>query len=429
MGRDGRHSGELRGKTDRAMTKLDPARHDWMRANDTRAVMDALTKNGGEARFVGGVVRNALLGREVSDIDIATPLTPDDVTKRLEDAGLRAVPTGIEHGTVTAISGGKPFEVTTLRRDVSTDGRRAVVAFAKDWTEDAQRRDFTMNALYASTDGEVFDSVGGVADLEAGRVRFVGDAATRIREDYLRILRLFRFHARYGKGDLDAGALQAAAAEKAGLAQLSGERIQKEMLKLLEADNPVAVLRVMAASGILGEILPGELNIARLERLAAVDANNFFAADPILRLTALLPDRATNAVAERWKLSNADRERLDDLVNGKEKIVSYLSMKEMHKLLYRLGAQRFRDRVLLRWAEDIKESNFTQWKALLAMADAWVRPKFPLDGGNVMAAGVPQGPLIGRILSEVEDWWIDSDFIEDQFSLAERLKAIVQAMR
>jgi poly(A) polymerase len=400
--------------------KLDPARQSWMTAPETVAVITAL----GDARFVGGVVRNALLGKPVDDIDIATPLPPDEVTKRLEAAGLKAVPTGIEHGTVTAIAKGKPFEVTSLRRDVSTDGRRAVVAFTKDWTEDAQRRDFTMNALYASADGEVFDHIGGVADLQAGRVRFVGDPVTRIREDFLRILRLFRFHAWYGKGELDAAALKAATAEKAGLAQLSGERIQKEVLKLLAAENPVPVLRIMAASGILGQILPGDLNIARLERLAAIDVGNFFAPDPILRLAALSPDAA---LADRWKLSNADRERLDDLAKDKEKIVSYLSIKEVRKLLYRLGAARFKDRVFLRWVEDPKESNFIQWRALLAMADAWERPRFPLNGGNVMAAGVPQGPLIGKILAEVEDWWIDSDFIEDEFSLAERLKAVVQA--
>jgi poly(A) polymerase len=402
--------------------KLDPVRHPWMTAPETLAVMKAL----GEARFVGGVVRNALMGRAVDDIDIATPLTPDEVTKWLQAAGLKAVPTGIEHGTVTAVSGGKPFEVTTLRRDVSTDGRRAVVAFTADWAEDAQRRDFTMNALYASADGEIFDTVGGVADLQAGRVRFVRDPLARIKEDYLRILRLFRFHAWYGKGELDAAALKAASAEKAGLAQLSGERIAKEMLKLLAAENPVPVLRVMAASGILSEILPGDLNAARLERLTAIDAGNFFTPDPILRMAALSPDAA---LADRWKLSNADRDRLADLANGKEKIVSYLSIKEVRKLLYLLGSARFKDRVFLRWAEDPKESNFIQWRALLAMADAWQRPKFPLDGGNVMAAGVPQGPLIGKILAEVEAWWIDSDFIEDEFSLAERLKAVVQAIK
>ncbi|HSM96689.1 MAG TPA: CCA tRNA nucleotidyltransferase, partial [Rhizomicrobium sp.] len=342
---------------------------------DTRAVMDAL----GDARFVGGVVRNALMGREVSDIDIATPLTPQDVTKKLEAAKLKAVPTGIEHGTVTAISNGRPYEVTTLRRDVSTDGRRAVVAFTTDWAEDAQRRDFTMNALYADASGEVFDSVGGVADLKAGRVRFVGDPATRIREDFLRILRLFRFHAWYGKGEIDKPALQAAAAEKANLKQLSGERVAREMLKLLLAEDPVPVLRSMAATGLLGEIVPGELNIARLERLVSIDANNFFPPDAILRLAALLPDRtaAANEISDRWKLSNADRERLADLCGNTEKVVSYLSIKEVRKLLYKLGIARFKDRVFLKWADDPKESKFIQWRALLAMADAWERPKFP----------------------------------------------------
>ena len=405
---------------------LDPKRHPWMTEPQTLAVLSAL---GGEGRFVGGAVRNALLGKPVADVDIATPLTPDEVTRRLTAAGLGAVPTGIEHGTVTAIADGKPYEVTTLRRDVSTDGRRATVAFTTDWALDAQRRDFTMNALYADASGAIFDTVGGVADLQAGRVRFVGDAATRIREDYLRILRLFRFHACYGKGEMDADALHAAAAEKAGLAQLSGERVQKELLKLLEADDPASVLRIMAASGILGEILPGALDIARLERLATVDANAFFTPDPVLRLAALLPaDRvAVEGIGKKLKLSNAHALRLDDIAGAREKIVSYLSVKEMRKLLYRIGPARFKDRVFLKWAEDKKESNAVQWRMLLAVADAWERPKFPLSGREVMLAGVPQGPLIGRILEEVEDWWIDADFIEDEFSLAERLKAVVQA--
>jgi poly(A) polymerase len=364
----------------------------------------------------------------VSDIDLATPLTPDEVTKRLQAANINAVPTGIEHGTVTAIANGKSFEVTTLRRDVATDGRRATVAFTTDWKEDAARRDFTMNALYASADGEIFDYFGGLADLEAGRVRFVGDATTRIREDYLRILRLFRFHAWYGKGEIDKDALHAAAAEKAGIAQLSGERIAKEMLRLLAAENPVPVLRLMASSGILAEILPGNLQIPRLERLAQIDANNFFTPDPILRLAALLSDAAmANAVADRLKLSNADRTRLEEVLGSKDKIVSYLSIKEVRKLLYRLGPKAFKDRATLRWAEDPKESNAVQWRALLAVADAWDRPEFPLTGREVMNAGVPEGPLVGRILAEVEDWWIDSDFTEDEFSLAERLKAVVQA--
>jgi poly(A) polymerase len=405
--------------------RLDPKMQPWMHAAETRAVMDAL----GDARFVGGVVRNALMGRPISDIDIATPLTPDEVTKKLEAAKLRAIPTGLEHGTITALMNGKTYEVTTLRRDVSTDGRRAVVAFTKEWKEDSQRRDFTINALYANAEGEIFDYNNGIADLQAGRVRFIGDAVARIREDYLRILRFFRFMAWYGNEDVSFEAIGASVSEKEGLQKLSGERINKEMLKLLEADRPVPMLRIMAATGILSEVLSCELKIARLERLVAIDANNFFTPDPLLRLAALLPDDVTaaSAIADRWKLSNAYRERLEDLAAGREKIVSYLSIREVRKLLYRIGVAQFKDRVMLRWAEDEKASNAIQWRAMLAMADAWVRPVFPLDGGNVMAAGVPQGPMIGKILGEVEEWWIDSDFIEDEFSLAERMKAVVQA--
>ncbi|MBL6938603.1 MAG: CCA tRNA nucleotidyltransferase [Alphaproteobacteria bacterium] len=397
-----------------------------MTAPETRAVLDAL---GGEGRFVGGAVRNALLGKPVADVDIATPLLPEEVSKRLTAAHLGAVPTGIDHGTVTAIANGKPYEVTTLRRDVSTDGRRATVAFTTDWAEDAQRRDFTMNALYASADGRVLDTVGGVEDLKAGRVRFVGDPTTRIREDYLRILRLFRFHAWYGKGEMDSAALHAAAAERAGLAQLSGERIQKELLRLLEADQPSRVLRIMAATGILSALLPGELNIARLESLEEIDANNFFAPDSVLRLAALLPDdiAVAQAVAHKLRLSNKDAIRLEDIAGAREKIVSYMSVKEQRKMLYRIGIPRFRDRVFIKWAEDPKASNAVNWRMLLEVAATWPRPRFPLTGRDVMLAGVPQGPLIGRILEEVEDWWVDADFIEDEFSLAERLKAVVQA--
>ncbi|HEX4294422.1 MAG TPA: CCA tRNA nucleotidyltransferase [Rhizomicrobium sp.] len=399
--------------------KLDPARNPWMTMRETRAVVAALaTEN---ARFVGGAVRNALMGLDVADIDIATPLTPDQVTARLTAAGIKAVPTGIDHGTVTAVADGKPFEITTLRRDVETDGRHAVVEFSAKWEEDARRRDFTMNALYASADGEVFDCVGGVEDAKAGRVRFVGDAATRIREDYLRILRLFRFHAWYGKGEIDADALRACEAERAGLSGLSVERVQKEVLRLLEADDPMPALRAMAATGILALVLPGTPNLPRLEKLVAIDTDNFFKPDAVLRLAAL-------QAGQTLRLSNAQSERLDDLAGAREKIVSYLAIRDVRRLLYRLGSARFKDRVFLKWADDPKESNAIQWRALLAMADAWQRPRFALTGANVMNAGVPEGPLVGRVLAEVEDWWIESDFTDDEFSLAERLKAVVQAL-
>jgi poly(A) polymerase len=410
------------------MRRLDPNAHDWMVARETRAVMNALTRDGAAARFVGGAVRNALLGLPVTDIDIATPLVPQDVAQRLNAAGIAAHPTGIEHGTITAVADGRPFEVTSLRRDVATFGRRATVSFTEDWAEDARRRDFTINALYATQDGEIFDYIGGLDDLEAGRVRFIGDPVTRIREDCLRILRLFRFHAWYGKGELDAAALAAAAAEKAGLRILSAERIQKELLRLLEAQDPAPMLRAMAETSVLAEVLPCVVTIARLQQFVRIDSANFFAADPVLRLAALVPRDAAEEIADRLKLSNADRERLDDLAHADEKIVPDLSVRDVRKLLYRCGVQRFKDRVRLAWADDPEGSNAPQWLALLALAATWDRPRFPLTGRDVMAAGVPEGPLVGRILSEVEEWWIEADFPEDMPSILERLKATVRAV-
>jgi poly(A) polymerase len=410
---------------------LDPARQPWMTDAATRAVMNALAAAGGEPRFVGGCVRNALINRPVSDVDIATPLTPDEAAAALERAGIKAVPTGIAHGTITAVAGGAAFEVTTLRRDVATDGRHAVVAFTQDWAEDAARRDFTINALYAAADGTVFDPCGqGLVDLARRYVRFIGDAEQRIREDYLRILRFFRIQAWYGEGPLDPEGLAACQRQIGGLAQLSGERIQKEMLKLLSAEDPVPALRAMAATGILHAVAPGPLNIARLEAMAAIERDAFIEPDAILRLASLMSGAPgqTAGIAQRWRLSNADAERLETLTGAAQpKIVPYLSIREVRRTLYRLGAERFVDFCRLRWAEDKKPSNQMNWRAMIAMAQGWTRPSLPLTGHQVMQAGVPPGPEVGRVLAEVEDWWIDADFTDDQFSIIERLKAIVQA--
>ena len=425
-----------------------------MVAPETRAVMDALKEGGADARFVGGIVRNALMQRPVSDIDIATPLLPDEVTRRLQKAGLSVVPTGIEHGTVTGISGGKPFEITTLRRDVSTDGRRATVAFTSDWQEDASRRDFTINALYASSDGEVFDYFGGLTDLEMGRVRFVGDPATRIREDYLRILRLFRFHAWYGRGDIDPDALRVVAAEKSGIGRLSGERIQKEVLKLLGAEDPRPVLRAMAATGILAEIFLVALNLPRLEKLIEIDRSNFFASDPLLRLGAMLggDPNASEALSDRLKLSNVDRDRLVDLAAPKEKIVSYLSIREVRKLLYRLGPQRFRDRVRLYWAEDPKDfecrpvaraARHGGCVAAASISPVWkgccrsrcdARPagrahsyrnrrlvgRFRFHRGRVLACRAPEGYRAGDCLLMMRLELVELDLVSERSAEAER---------
>jgi len=404
--------------------KIDPAQHGWMTAPETLAVMSAL----GDARFVGGAVRNALLGVSVMDIDIAVPMPPTESLARLKSRGINVVETGLDHGTVTAIAGTHAFEITSLRRDVETDGRHATVAFTDDWAEDAARRDFTINAMYASANGEIFDYATGVEDLIAGKVRFMGDAKTRIAEDYLRVLRLFRFHAWYGKGEIDAEGLRAAAEAKDKLKTLSAERVQKELLRLLEAGNPAPVLRVMAATGILTELLPGALSLPRLERLTEIDANNLSARDAILRLAALLPDGdndAAHAIADALKLSNADRTRLEQALSG-EKIPAQLAARDARRLLYRIGVARFCDKVLLQWAGAPKGAGVLQFRMLLEMADSWQRPRFPLSGRDVMQAGVAEGPDVGRVLAKVEDWWVGGDFAADEGACRDQLKAVIE---
>ena len=406
--------------------RIDPAHHGWMTAPETVAVMEAL----GEGRFVGGAVRNALLGAPVVDIDIAVPMPPTEAMARLAARNIKVAETGIDHGTVTAIAGHHAFEITSLRRDVETDGRHATVVFTDDWAEDAARRDFTINALYASASGEIFDYATGVEDLIAGKVRFVGDARTRIAEDYLRVLRLFRFHAWYGRGEIDAEGLRAAAEARDKLKTLSAERVAKELLRLLEAGNPAPVLRVMAAAAILPELLPGVLQLPRLERLAEIDAESRHAGDGVLRLAALLPDSATaaHAAGERLKLSNADRLRLEQVLSG-EGIAAGLSARDARRMLYRLGPARFRDKVLLKWASAPRSAGGLPWRMLLQMAENWQRPRFPLTGRDVMEAGVPEGPEIGRILAEVEQWWLAGDFAADEGACRDRLHHVIARAR
>jgi poly(A) polymerase len=405
--------------------RLDATAHPWMTAPATQAVMDALTAEGGDARFVGGAVRNTLMGIEVTDIDIATPLTPPEVTRLLKLAGIEAVPTGITHGTVTAICGGQPFEVTSLRRDVSTDGRRAVIAFTTDWKEDAARRDFTINALYATRDGTLFDYIGGLEDLREGRVRFLGDARERIREDYLRILRLFRFQAWYGRTPLDADAVAAVADERAGLRQLSGERVQKEMLRLLAAADPLGVLAIMEENSILNEIVPAPAQLGRLRALLAIETYVGAAPDSILRLAALLPesDHAARELAERWRLSNADRTRLIAADTDAAALPTPLTEKDERSLLYRWGSARFRDAVLLQWAGEGGVPG-ASWRAHLDRGRQWVKPRFPLGGHDAMALGIPEGPKLGAWLKSTEDWWLEENFVPSREMLLEKLRSL-----
>ena len=399
---------------------------DWLTDADTQAVLAAL----GGARIVGGAVRNHLMGEPVRDIDIACVATPEEAQGLLEAKGIKVVPTGIQHGTITAVTSSRTYEITTLRVDVATDGRHADVAFTSDWVEDAKRRDFTVNALYADADGTVHDPLGaGIADLKDRRIRFIGDAATRIAEDYLRILRFFRFHAWYGKGEPDADGIKACADARENLRQLSAERVRDEVLKLLAADNAVAAVRQLAATGILSIVLPEAARLDRFENLTEVEVNQLFTSDPILRLASVLDlnKDGVETFAQRLRLSNKERARITAMLTDETKIVAYLSIKEVRKALYKIGVECFKDRVMLGWASDRKGHNTFQWRAMLAMADSWQKPDFPLTGQNIKSAGVPEGPEIGRIAREVEDWWIDADFTDDEFSIIERLRAVVQA--
>lgn len=374
----------------------------WMQREDIRALVAALGH--GNARFVGGAVRDALLRIAVKDIDMATVLRPEVVMEKLELAGIKTVPTGIEHGTVTAVLAGGPVEITTLRHDVSTDGRRATVAFAQDWREDAARRDFTINALYADPDsGEIFDWFGGLADLQTRTVRFIGDARQRIREDHLRILRYFRFQARFGSQPADQEAEDSCSELSATLKGLSRERVGSEMMNLLGLPDPAPTIARMEELGVMAVILP-EAHVEGLQELVAAELRNGIAPDPLRRLAALLPADVTLAeqIAARFRLSGAQKKRLAAAARRSES-----ASDAPRALAYRLGLDGALDRVLI-----------TGGDASPVMG--WTIPQFPLKGGQIVAKGVGKGPEVARILQEVESRWIDEHFPD-----AERVEALL----
>jgi poly(A) polymerase len=399
-----------------------------MVAPETRAVLAALGAGGAELRFVGGCVRDALLGRQIGDIDIATPEPPELVMRRLAEAGLKAVPTGIDHGTVTAVANGRPFEITTLRRDVETFGRHARIAFTDDWQEDAARRDLTFNALSCTPDGVLFDYFGGLQDLAEGRVRFVGDARRRIAEDRLRLLRFFRFLAWYGRAGPDPEGLAAAIEAAPELHQLSGERIQAEMLKLLAAPDPVPVLELMAQGGVLGHALPAGVRLDRLAALLAIEALAGLAPDPVLRLGALIaPDpRGVERVAERWRLSNADRDRLIAIAAPEPRLRPDMPPRAQRLCLYRLGPMRWADRVLASWAEALAQGRTGEpgpWLDLLRLPERWRPPELPVKGRDLLQLGLQPGPAVGALMAALEAWWIDQDFAPGREACLEWVRA------
>jgi poly(A) polymerase len=394
---------------------------EWLSAPETRQVLTALAAGGTEIRFVGGCVRDALLGRKVVDIDLATPDPPEAVMRKLAAAGLRGLPTGIAHGTVTALAGARRFEVTTLRHDVETDGRHARVAFTGDWRADAARRDFTMNAMSAGADGRIHDYFGGCADLAAGRVRFVGDPATRIAEDHLRLLRFWRFHAHYGRGAPGVAERAACRAAAALLARLSGERIRDELVKLLAAPDPVPSASAMAEDGLFAPLLHGPVATGTLAALIALEPADD--RDPWRRLASLMPAAGGAAqaarLADRLRLSRAQRARLLAATTG----APFPGRAMLRAALYRDGPAAARDQVLLAAARGGADHAATA--SALAEIGSWHAPAFPLAGADILARGMAPGPALGRLLDEVETWWMARDFAPDRASCLARLDELM----
>jgi len=401
---------------------MEPAGHletqAWMTAPETQAVMLALSAQDTIARFVGGCVRDAILGRTVTDIDIATPDRPANVIDKLKAAGIKSVPTGIEHGTVTAIVAHQPFEITTLRRDVETDGRHAVVAYTDDWQEDAARRDFTMNAIYCDADGVLFDPESGLPDIAARHVRFVGDPVRRIEEDALRILRFYRFMAQLEFGDVEGAGDAACQAADAMLEGLSGERIAREMYKLLASREPVPILQSMYDGAILPHVLATDGDLKRLKGLCDLE-QELDLIDPVRRLGALAGD--TN-VGMRWRLSNADQARLAAMSSVPDGFSSAMTQEDLRGALYHHGRDGVIDWILLEWADDPSQSG---WSSHFAAALVWQETSLPIKGQDVLDLGIEPGPRVGEIVRDLEIWWIDGDFTAARDQCLAKLREII----
>lgn len=406
--------------------KLHP--QDWMTEPETLAVFEAVSAKGTEARFVGGCVRDAVLRRPVKDIDIATPLPPEEIMALLKAADIKAIPTGIDHGTITAVVGDKHFEITTLRVDVETYGRRAKVVFTDDWEEDAARRDFTINTLSCTLDGDIYDYFGGLDDLGHGIVRFVGIPADRIDEDVLRLLRFFRFFAAYGHPPADPEALAACRVAAPRLVELSGERVRGELLRILLGPNPADTMQLMRGERILNAVLPEAGDVGRLRMLSWLETDAIrvdgVAPDWIRRLCALFtPDitaERAEALAERLRLSNDQKRQLVAATEPDFTVAAETPLPALNQLLYDHGVQAVRDIALLSWAGELAvaprqpREHKDSWIALLESLVGWQRPEFPLAGRDVLARGAPRGPAVGDFLRTVEAWWRERDFQPDR---------------
>jgi len=396
-----------------------------MTAADTRRLIEAFEEAGAEIRFVGGCVRDSLLGLGIRDIDIATDAVPDRILEILRKADIKSAPTGIKHGTVTAVVDGRAFEITTYRRDIKTDGRHAVVEFGTDWREDAARRDFTINAMSITPDGNLHDPFDGAGDLATGRVRFVGDAQCRVREDILRILRWFRFHAHYGKPPADADALGACRGFAFRIPDLSGERIRHEVLRLLAAADPMPSIELMVETDVIDAVLGRGRQTKRLAGLCAIERETNTPPDPLLRLAALIGSPGMAApLAERLRLSNAEQKRLFAALGTEPSLDLETLEVDKARIFYRLGSRIAEDRILLAWATNPAATAWREWLEAVRSFDV---PVFPLSGRDVMAKGVAAGPAVGEMLRKIEDWWIDARFSPDRAQCLAHLKEILKA--
>jgi poly(A) polymerase len=403
----------------------------WLAAGPLPRLLQVLDRDGEEARVVGGAVRNALLGLNADEIDVATTATPEEVVRRVEAAGFKAVPTGIAHGTVTVIADKIPFEVTTLRQDVETYGRHAKVAFGRDWKADAERRDFTINAFSALPDGAVYDYVGGLADLAARRVRFIGDPKQRIEEDYLRILRFFRFHAAYGTSDHpDRTGLDACIAGRDGLDQLSRERVRMELMKLMVAPHATPTLIAMSDAGLTLRVLGGVSYLAAFENMAKVEAAIGASPDPVRRLGALgvWVEEDAERLWQKLRLTNAEHERLVSMGAGWRAVSPEHGERAARALVYRLGPLKFIDAALLAWARSSATAHDEAWRALATLPQRWTAPAFPLRADDFLKCGVEKGPALGAAMRAAEEAWVEADFPSDAAGLAGIAEAAIKAL-
>jgi len=402
---------------------LNPKDHPWMSRKEVQQIFEALPE--GSVRFVGGCVRNALLGEPVRDVDLACQLEPAEVQSTLKAAGVKTVPTGIEHGTVTAVVDGKPFEITSLRKDIETDGRRAVVSFTKDWAEDAQRRDFTINALYADVEGNIYDPTErGLVDIKTRMLHFVGDADARVQEDYLRILRFFRFLAWYGgKAKVDAEALKACRENRQGLKTISAERIWTEFKRLLEAPDPARALRIMLTNDILDMLFPEASNVEGLEKIIALENREGLSPDPLLRLMAMSArdEFAMAGLCKRLKTSKAERRRLLGWAGDRTSFDPSGEDRDKKIAIFHAGQNIAHDRFVIRAAGEENPGIASRWMGLPQFSQNWDIPEFPLKGRDLKVAGLKDGPEMGKKLAALKALWVRSGFTADKARLMQAL--------